>query len=46
MRTEDFFIVLTFLVITKEIEADSCTEQHFKEINSKIVSLIYRKGVY
>ena len=45
MRTEDFFTVLTFLVITKEIVADSCTEQHFKKINSKIVSIIYvQKG--
>ena len=40
MRTEDFFLVLACLFITKEIVADSCTEQHFKEISSKIVSII------
>ena len=43
MRTEDFARFLAFLFITKEIVADSCTEQHFKEISSKIVSIIHNR---
>ena len=46
MRTKDFVRVLAFLFITKEIVADSCTEQHFKEISSKIVSIIYNRLYY